>query len=54
MGDGVDAAAGEAAPGLEALRAAGVTSDSLPDMNAQNDGDGSYKKQSGSDAQPGN
>ena len=33
----------------------GATSDSIPDMNEQNDGGGSgYKKQPDSDAQPGN
>jgi plant G-box-binding factor len=29
----------------------GATSDSIPDMNEKNDGDGSYKKQPDSDAQ---
>ena len=29
----------------------GATSDSIPDMNEKDDGDGSYKKQPDSDAQ---
>jgi plant G-box-binding factor len=29
----------------------GATSDSIPDMNEKNDGDGSYKRQHDSDAQ---